>query len=122
MKKILTLYFLAFSFLFLSCVEQNSTKGSWSSSDIQKCKQEGLDDNNNVTGKVRENAEEYYALAGTSLEEHVTCYCEKMEKNYDSYSIAREKMYPGDGELISAEIISILSSCLHLFNQEKSSK
>ena len=45
MKKIFntSVYFLTFSFLLISCVEQTSTKGKWSSSDMEKCKQEAYD-------------------------------------------------------------------------------
>tara|TARA_B100001250_G_scaffold308425_1_gene270330 strand:+ start:1378 stop:1755 length:378 start_codon:yes stop_codon:yes gene_type:complete len=91
MKNILKtfLHFSFFSFLIISCsTEQTSTKGNWSSSDIKKCKEYLMP----LTGKVRENAEKFWASEGKSLEENITCSCEKMQENYESYEIAVEKL------------------------------
>ena len=54
---------------------------------MEKCIQEtseGLQEEDGV--------EEMMSLAGISFDEFITCCCEKLEENYDSYIIANEKM------------------------------
>ena len=78
----LSLCLLSFTFLLVSCGE-SSTKGNWTSADIEKCKTEGIQD-------IESDAElqEMMALIGTANDEFVSCMCEKFEEKYASYSIA----------------------------------
>ena len=78
----LSLCLLSFTFLLVSCGE-SSVKGKWTSSDIERCKTEGI-------AEIEDDAElkAMMALIGTSNDEFVSCACEKFEAKYDSYSIA----------------------------------
>jgi len=78
----LSLCLLSFTFLLVSCGE-SSIKGKWTSSDMEKCKVEGIKEIEKDT-----ETEEMMALMGTSNDEFVSCACEKFEEKYDSYSIA----------------------------------
>ena len=114
MRKIFntSVYFLTFSFLLISCVEQSSTKGKWSSSDMKKCKQEAYDGL-----QEEEGVEEMMSLAGISFDEFITCVCKKLEENYDSYSIAEDEMDANEEEA-GKLLLSCLGNLENLLNQE----
>ena len=113
MKNILntSVYFLTFSFLLISCIEQTSTKGKWSSSDMKKCTQEAYDGI-----KEEEGVEEMMSLAGISFDEFITCVCEKLEENYDSYSIAEDEMDEATDEEAGMMMLSCLGNLENLEN------
>ncbi len=79
----LSLYLLSFNFLLVSCGGETSTKGNWSSSDMDRCTSDMISEL-----KADPESEAMMAAAGTSYEEFATCACEKVSEIFDSYSIA----------------------------------
>jgi hypothetical protein len=75
-------FFLAISLLIFNSCEQ-SKKGAWTTTDIDRCKSEGKssmsDDDNFKMIKT---------MANINDEEFTSCLCEKLEDKYDSYSQA----------------------------------
>ena len=79
----LSLYLLSFTFLLVSCGGESSTKGNWTSSDMDRCTSDMISEM-----KADLESEEMLILAGTTLEEFSTCACKKFAEIFDSYSIA----------------------------------
>ena len=75
----LSLYLLSFNFLLVSCGGETSTKGNWSSSDMDRCTSDMISEM-----KADPESEEMLILAGTTMEEFATCACEEVEKLYKS--------------------------------------
>ena len=74
-----SLYLLSFTFLLVSCGGESSTKGNWTSSDIDDCKSDII-----LEMKGDPEAEQMLVLAGTTPEEFATCGCGKLEGLYES--------------------------------------
>ena len=109
----LFLYLLTFSFLIISWAGQTSSQGKWSSSDMEKCIQEPSE-----WLQEEDGVEEMMSLAGISFDEFITCCCEKLEENYDSYIIANEKMDEKSEEEAGLFMLSCFGNLENLFNQE----
>jgi hypothetical protein len=70
------------SLAFLNSCEQ-SKKGEWTASDIEKCQLEGK-----KTMSEDENFKVIKTMANINEEEFTSCLCEKLEDKYDSYKQA----------------------------------
>ena len=73
--------FLILSMIIISCVGEISKKGNWSSSDMDKCKKEGMD------GLRSEKMIKYLSSKETTAEEITDCNCKNLEQALESYSI-----------------------------------
>lgn len=75
----LSIYLLSFTFLLVSCGGETSTKGNWTSSDMDRC-------TSDMISEMKEDpeSEEMLTLAGTTMEEFAACACEEVEKLYKS--------------------------------------
>ena len=102
--KTISFYLLSFTFIFISC--EISTKGSWTSSDMNKCKSEikiGMYEDG------KEYADEMFTLLGTNVDELSGCMCERFEKRYSSF---READNSSDLENIDdEEMIEMMTPC-----------
>jgi hypothetical protein len=78
-----SLYLLSFTFLLASCGGESSTKGNWSSSDMDRCTSDMISEM-----KDDPESEEILSLSGSTMEEFAACACEKVSEVFDSYSIA----------------------------------
>jgi len=78
-----SLYLLSFTFLLASCGGESSTKGNWSSSDMDRCTSDMISEM-----KDDPESEQILSLSGSTMEEFAACACEKVSEVFDSYSIA----------------------------------
>jgi len=78
-----SLYLLSFTFLLASCGGESSTKGNWTSSDMDRCTSDMISEM-----KGDPESEEILSLSGSTMEEFAACACEKVSEVFDSYSIA----------------------------------
>jgi len=97
----LSIYLLSFTFLLVSCGGESSTKGNWSSSDMDKCTSDMMSEM-----KADPESEEMMVAAGTSYEEFANCACEKVSELFDSYSIA-----DADESMTDEEAGMLILSC-----------
>jgi hypothetical protein len=81
----LSLYLFSFTFLLVSCGGETSTKGNWTSSDLEKCKSDIISEMQNDPA-----SEEILSLSGKTMDEFATCVCDNVSEAFDSYSIADE--------------------------------
>tara|TARA_B100001142_G_C13939005_1_gene502421 strand:- start:44 stop:571 length:528 start_codon:yes stop_codon:yes gene_type:complete len=103
--KIKFFYLLSFIFIFISCGDL-SVKGSWSSSDMNKCKSE-IKIGMYADGK--EGADEMFTLLGTNVDELSACICERFEKTHSSF---KEADNSSDLETMSdQEMIEMMTPC-----------
>ena len=79
----LSLYLLPCIFLLVACGGETSTKGNWSSSDMDRCTSDMISEM-----KDDPESEEMLELAGVSMEDFASCACEKVESLYESESAA----------------------------------
>jgi hypothetical protein len=78
----LSLYLFSFTFLLVSCGE-SSTKGNWTSSDLEKCKSDIISEMQNDIESA-----DILSLSGKTMDEFATCVCDNVSELFDSYSIA----------------------------------
>jgi hypothetical protein len=98
----LSFYLLSFNFLLVSCGGETSTKGNWTSSDMDRC-------TSDMISEMKEDpeAEEMLTLAGTTKEEFAACACEEVEKLYESEYEARIEL----DEMTDVEVGMMILSC-----------
>ena len=104
MKKLmkLSLYLLSFTFLLVSC--ETSTKGDWSSSDMNDCIKDGVKE-------LKEPDTKYMlTMFNIDIDDFVPCICEKLEEEYDSYKVADKAMVDMGEEAAGRWMMS--SDCL----------
>ena len=97
----LSFYLLSFTFLLGSCGGESSTKGNWSSSDMDKCKTDMISEMQNDP-----ESEEILSLSGKTMDEFAACACEKVSEKFDSYSIA-----DADESMTDEEAGMLILSC-----------
>ena len=98
----LSFYLLFFTFLLGSCGGESSTKGNWSSSDIERCKDEGI-----VELENDDELNEMMDVIGSTSDEFVSCVCETLEEKFDSYNIADVEM----NAMTDEESVMVILSC-----------
>lgn len=96
-----SLYLLSFTFLLASCGGESSTKGNWSSSDMDRCTSDMISEM-----KDDPESEEILSLSGSTMEEFAACACEKVSEVFDSYSIA-----DADESMTEEEAGMLILSC-----------
>jgi len=99
-----SLYLLSFTFLLISCGE-SSTKGDWSSSDMNSCKKDGVKE---LEGDP--DIKNMLILFEVDVENFIPCICEKLEEEYDSYKTADKAMNDKTAEEAGRWMLS--SDCL----------
>ncbi|MDG2058765.1 MAG: hypothetical protein P8J34_01230 [Flavobacteriales bacterium] len=98
----LSLYLLPFTFLLISCGGETSTKGNWSSSDMDRCTSDMISEM-----KDDPESEEILSLSGSTMKEFATCACEKVEELYESESEASAAL----DEMSEEEVGMLILSC-----------
>ena len=100
MRYLITTLFTFFTLILIG--QELSTKGSWSSANIDLCNEEMLVN--------------MHVLKANSLNKVVTCFCDELENLYDSYLIAAHHILSSSTE----EFMMIASSCIKEdLNREK---
>ena len=107
MKKLLPL--LLFVPFIFSCGGESSTKGKWSSSELEKC-------NSELKQWIFEGEDEsgynVIDIYGKTADEITNCMCDKLITMYDSWSKSK-RLFP----ILSIELVSeIMGPCLSTNN------
>lgn len=103
----ISLFFFSVSFFLYSC-GNSSTKGSWSSSDLIKCKSEIKKGMYEEGGQ--DFTDEFWSEMGTTTDSICACMCEKLEKDYSSFREADND--PDLLNLSEVEAGEMLLSCI----------
>jgi len=77
-----SIYLLSFIFILSSCGGESSTKGNWTSSDMDRCSSDMISEM-----KDDPESENILSLTGSTPEEFAACACEKVSQVFDSYSM-----------------------------------
>ena len=103
MKKLIktSIYLLSFIFILSSCGGESSTKGNWTSSDMDRCSSDMISEM-----KDDPESENILSLTGSTLEEFAACACEKVSQVFDSYSMADK-----DESMTDEEAGMLILSC-----------
>ena len=96
------LYLLCFTFLLVSCGGESSTKGNWTSSDMDRCTSDMISEM-----KDDPESEEILSFSGSTMEEFANCACEKVEELYESEPEASTAL----DEMSDEEIGMLILSC-----------
>ncbi len=96
------LYLLCFTFLLASCGGESSTKGNWTSSDMDRCTSDMISEM-----KDDPESEEILSFSGSTMEEFANCACEKVEELYESEPEASTAL----DEMSDEEIGMLILSC-----------
>ena len=96
------LYLLCFTFLLASCGGESSTKGNWTSSDMDRCTSDMISEM-----KDDPESEEILSFSGSTMEEFAKCACEKVEELYESEPEASTAL----DEMSDEEIGMLILSC-----------
>jgi hypothetical protein len=90
--------------LFLFCSCEQSKKGAWTKGDKNKCVNDGM--SNMDKDADFKMAKELFKI---DEKKFATCICDKLEKDYESYSIADKSL---ENTLNQEKAIDLFKSCL----------
>jgi hypothetical protein len=100
-----SILFLSLSLMFILSSCEQSKKGAWTESDIEKCKKEILDG-------MKEKKEEFEMMKSMfkiDENEFSKCLCEKVEDKYESFAEADSKI---DKDMNSDKGAEMVMSCM----------
>ena len=103
----LSLYLLSFTFLLVSCGGDSSTKGAWSSSELDQCRadlKEGMQEE-----MISEEIESFEMMYGSTIDDVCDCMCSKIEDMYSSYFEADIKI---ENDLTEDDAAAMMISCM----------